>query len=128
MRGRLLMVVTLLVGLGACSSEPGRKIQDFFSPSQGHAALQAGLKQYDDGDYADATKSLTAALAQGLAERVKVDAYKHLAFIDCASRRERQCREEFRKALDINPQLELEPAEAGHPIWGPIFRALKSGR
>jgi hypothetical protein len=24
--------------------------------------------------------------------------------------------------------MELAPAEAGHPIWGPIFRSLKTGR
>ncbi len=127
MRGRLLIVVTL-AWLGACSTEPGRKIQDFLSPSQGRATLEAGLKQYDDGDYADSAKSISQALELGLKDNEKVDAYKHLAFIDCASRRERQCREQFRKALAIDPNLELEPAEAGHPIWGPIFRSLKSSQ
>jgi hypothetical protein len=24
--------------------------------------------------------------------------------------------------------MELAPAEAGHPIWGPIFRSLKASR
>ena len=42
--------------------------------------------------------------------------------------RERLCRDEFRKALGADPALELEPAEAGHPVWGPIFRAVKAGR
>ena len=37
------------------------------------------------------------------------------------------CREEFRKALAIDPGMELAPAEAGHPIWGPIFRSVKAG-
>jgi hypothetical protein len=35
------------------------------------------------------------------------------------------CREEFRKALTMDPSLELSPAEAGHPVWGPVFRSLK---
>jgi hypothetical protein len=30
--------------------------------------------------------------------------------------------------LDLNPALELEPAESGHPIWGPVFRSLKARR
>ena len=127
MRGRL-MLVAVLAFFGACSTEPGRKIQDFFSPSKGQAALGAGLRQYEEGDYADATKNLAAALEQGLNEGEQVDARKHLAFIYCAARRIAPCREEFRKALAIDPRLELSPAEAGHPTWGPVFRALKSGR
>ncbi|MDA1107929.1 MAG: TssQ family T6SS-associated lipoprotein [Proteobacteria bacterium] len=54
-------------------------------------------------------------------------AHKYLAFIHCASSREKRCREEFAKALEINPKLELEPAEAGHPIWGRVFRSAKKG-
>ena len=38
------------------------------------------------------------------------------------------CHEEFRKALRLDPGLELGAAEAGHPIWGPVFRAAKAGR
>src|SRR5207245_1576255 len=34
--------------------------------------------------------------------------------------------EEFRKALSINPELELAAAEAGHPAWGPVFSSLKA--
>ena len=39
-----------------------------------------------------------------------------------------QCRDEFRRALAVDPALELAPAEAGHPVWGPIFRSVKGGR
>jgi Tfp pilus assembly protein PilF len=122
-----IVFVTSFFFLYGCASEPGRNIQSFFTPSKGQAALNAGLKQYEQGDYPDSAKSLAVALEQGLTEREQVNARKHLAFIHCASNRERQCREEFRKALAVEPGLELAPAEAGHPIWGPIFRALKSG-
>ena len=124
----ILIVAALLALLQGCATEPGRKIQSFFSPSKGHAALTAGLKQYEDGDYADAAKSLSGALQQGLRDPERVSAHKHLAFIHCASSRERQCRDEFRKALAVDPSMELAPAEAGHPTWGPIFRSLKAGR
>ena len=50
------------------------------------------------------------------------------AFIHCAAGRQAQCREEFRRALEIDPQLELTPAEAGHPGWGPVFRSVKAAR
>ncbi|HEX2198913.1 MAG TPA: TssQ family T6SS-associated lipoprotein, partial [Burkholderiales bacterium] len=64
----------------------------------------------------------------GLRDSDRVNAHKHVAFIHCASDRERACRDEFRRALRVNPDLELAPAEAGHPIWGPIFRSVKAGR
>ena len=57
-----------------------------------------------------------------------MNAHKHLAFINCVSGRTSACREEFRKALAIEPGLDLPPAEAGHPTWGPVFRSVKAGR
>ena len=53
-------------------------------------------------------------------------AHKYLAFIHCVSGRQRPCRDEFRKAIEINPSMELEPSETGHPIWGPEFRSAKA--
>ena len=67
-------------------------------------------------------------LATGLNRSEQVTAHKYLAFIHCTSGREKQCRDEFRKVLDIDPALELEPAEAGHPVWGPVFRSVKARR
>jgi Tfp pilus assembly protein PilF len=90
--------------------------------------LQPGLRLYEDGAYAESAKSLQAALDQGLATKDRARAHKYLAFIHCASSREQLCREEFRKALADDPSLDLAPAEAGHPVWGPIFRAVKAGR
>jgi Tfp pilus assembly protein PilF len=90
--------------------------------------LQSGLRLYEDGDYAESAKNLQAALDQGLATKDSARAHKYLAFIHCASNREQLCREEFRKALADDPSLDLAPAEAGHPIWGPIFRSVKAGR
>ena len=96
--------------------------------SKGGAALNTGLKQYDDGEYLPAAKSLQSAIDQGLGDKDKVTAHKHLAFINCSQGRNGPCREEFRKALAIDPSLELSAAEAGHPTWGPIFRSVKAGR
>ena len=55
----------------------------------------------------------------------KVSAYKYLAFIHCVSGREKLCYDSFKKALALNPDFELTPAEAGHPLWGPVFRSAK---
>ena len=89
------------------------------------ASFSTGLKQFDDGDYDASAKSLQVALERGLPPKEQVSAYKHLAFIHCANNRIGPCREEFRKALTMDPALELTPTEAGHPVWGPIFRSLK---
>ncbi len=90
--------------------------------------MAVALRQYEDGDYDSSAKAFQGAIEQGLSARERATAHKHLAFIHCASERPRNCREEFRKALAVDPTLELTPAEAGHPIWGPIFRAVKAGR
>jgi len=129
---RALTGAVALALLGACASEPVRNVQtkmeSLFQSGKGEPALAAGLKQYEDGEYVSSAKNLRAAIDQGLSNRDLISAYKHLAFIDCASSRERQCRDKFRQALAIDPAMELAPAEAGHPVWGPIFRSLKAGR
>jgi Tfp pilus assembly protein PilF len=117
---RILMAALLAALLAACATPAPR--------SKGEQALDAGLQQYDAGDYTAAQKSLQGALEAGLGPKDHVNARKHLAFMHCASGRQAQCREEFRKALEIDPQLELAPAEAGHPGWGPVFRAAKAAR
>jgi Tfp pilus assembly protein PilF len=95
------------------------------SLSKGRPALVEGTRQYEDGKHVAAAKSLQSALELGLNNRERADAYKHLAFIHCAAGRTGPCRDEFRKALSAEPSFELGPAEAGHPIWGPAFRAVK---
>jgi Tfp pilus assembly protein PilF len=88
--------------------------------------LDRGLRQYERGEYDDAAKSLVASLDHGLLTKPEQStARKYLAFIHCVSDRERQCRDEFRKAIEIDPGFTLGPAEAGHPIWGPIFRNVR---
>lgn len=116
------MLATVLA-LAGCSILPGRS-----AAYRGNAAYVAGIHQYDNGNYAESARMLQKGIDQGLPWRDSVNAHKHLAFIHCASGRTRACREEFRKALALDPELELSPAEAGHPAWGPVFRALKAHR
>jgi Tfp pilus assembly protein PilF len=124
MTPRALILGVLVIVLSACSSAP---LRELIQPSKGAATLATGLRQYDDGEYPEAARNVEAAIDLGLSDRERANAHKTLAFIHCASARERACREEFRKALSINPDLELTPAEAGHPAWGPIFASLKAG-
>ncbi len=124
---RLLIVLAAGAALAGCGTEPMRELEALFNPNRGEAALAVGLKQYENGRYAESLKNLQTAIGQGLSDGDRVNAHKHVAFIHCAANRERACRDEFRRALRVNPAMELAPAEAGHPIWGPIFRSVKAG-
>ncbi|MGH8689191.1 MAG: TssQ family T6SS-associated lipoprotein [Burkholderiales bacterium] len=119
------------VALAGCQSEPMRNLSaDFkslFGSAKGEPALATGLRLYEDGNYGESARYLQSALYQGLGNADRVKAHKYLAFIHCVSERIDACRDEFRKALDIDPRMELPPAEAGHPIWGPVFRSVKAG-
>lgn len=89
--------------------------------------LSAGIRAYENGDYKTAPSLLQSALDAGLIlDSDEVAAHKYLAFMHCAQSREKPCRDEFRKALQLNPEFELSPAESGHPLWGPVFRSIKA--
>jgi Tfp pilus assembly protein PilF len=127
---RIMIAFAAAAALAACSWTPVRELKTSFSSlfkRDGEPALATGIQKYDNGEYAEAAKSLQRALERGLSDPDRVRAHKYLAFIHCASGRESRCREEFRLALEIDPHMQLAPAEAGHPIWGPVFRSVKAG-
>ncbi|HEY5000076.1 MAG TPA: TssQ family T6SS-associated lipoprotein [Usitatibacter sp.] len=89
--------------------------------------LATGIKQYETGDYDNAGKNLQSSLDHGVLSKVDQSrARKYLAFSHCLAGREQQCRDEFRKAFEINPDFALTPAEDGHPIWGPVYRDVRT--
>jgi len=130
MRSTLVMLSLMLATLviGGCSSAPVREIGlDKFSPRKAEHELSTGIRFYEDGNYKNAAKSLQTALDTGITfKEDQIAAHKYLAFIHCAQEREKQCRDEFRAALELDPKFELSTAEAGHPIWGPVFRSVKA--
>jgi Tfp pilus assembly protein PilF len=114
----LTAVAATLVG---CATPAGEIFK-----SKSEKNLEEGIKQYEDGKYPEALRNLQGALDIGLLKSEQVEAHKYMAFIYCSSDREKQCREEFQKVLEINPDFELKPAEAGHPLWGPVFISVRS--
>ncbi len=120
----LLIAVALV---SACSSGPVREVGlDKLSPRKAEQDLSAGLKSYENGQYQGAAKHLQSALNNGLTFKSdQVTAYKYLAFVYCVTDRRKQCRTAFKEALEINPDLQLGAAEAGHPVWGPVFREAR---
>jgi Tfp pilus assembly protein PilF len=114
--------------LSACASQPVDQITALFQ-GKGAPSLSTGIRQFEEGRYPEATRSLNTAIEQGLSSTSDLArAHKYLAFIYCVSNRVQQCREEFVRALDSSPGMELETSEAGHPIWGPVFKSAKARR
>jgi Tfp pilus assembly protein PilF len=127
----MVLAPALVAALAGCESAPVKGIQQevkaVFEHHEGEPKLKAGIQDYQDAHYATAEKEFRASLDLGLATHDQVTAHKYLAFIYCVSGRKQLCRDEFRKALAVDPSFELDPGEAGHPIWGPVFREVKKG-
>ena len=95
--------------------------------NRGEEELSFGVRAYEDGELTYSAKLLQASLDEGLSYKAdRVRAHKYLAFIHCASSRIPQCRDEFKRALELDPSFDLRENEAGHPIWGPVFRSVKA--
>jgi hypothetical protein len=131
-----LMSACMLVMLSGCVVPPPAPASSAPTPEQiakqerldrANANLAEGLKSYDAGSYEPAMKSFLVALDSGqLTVTQQINARKHMAFIHCVSSREVNCREEFEKSFALDPKFDLSPAEAGHPIWGAMFRSVKT--
>ena len=118
--------VLVMMLMGGCSGGFNGFKDIHIVESRGHKMLADGIKHYEDSEYRVAKKTIQFALEEGLSRDERVKAHKYLAFIACVSGQQGTCRDEFTIALELNPKFELEPAEAGHPIWGPVFRTAKS--
>jgi Tfp pilus assembly protein PilF len=113
-------------GNPARAATPGARPKAAAS-SKGEQELERAVKSYEEGAYKNAARQFQAALDLGLDMKAdQATAHKYLAFITCVSGREKSCRDEFLRALYADPSFELGAAEVGHPIWGAVFRSVKS--
>jgi len=110
--------------LGGCAVAPAGGLSEVMQrPAE--RALLAGLRAYDDAQYADAERELGKALASGLVSaKDRAAAHKHLAFLYCTSQRIKPCEEAFRAARVADASFTLSRAEAGHPLWGPVYKRV----
>jgi Tfp pilus assembly protein PilF len=128
---RLTAIVTLLLGLALAGCEtappappPPSGLAELMERPAERALIDA-IRLYDNGQYTAAELSLQSALSAGLSSpRDQATAHKLLAFITCTSQRETLCETAFRAALAADPGFALSRAEAGHPMWGPVYRRV----
>lgn len=119
--------------LGGCQTMSTLNPFKCVSPQNGGMSTPAakklnyGVLSYEEGNYQASIMALQGVLDASLSGKPEqVKAYKYLAFIQCVSGREAMCRDYFKKALELDPNFNLDSAEAGHPIWGPVFRSVKN--
>jgi Tfp pilus assembly protein PilF len=127
-RTRLYLLTLAVATLAACATpppppKPTGLAEVMERPAE--RALLDGIRAYDDGQYAQAEKALRMALADGLqSARDRATAHKLLAFITCTSDRLADCQSEFREARAADANFALSRSEAGHPVWGPVYKSL----
>ena len=89
--------------------------------------LKLGITAYENGQHKKSQQHLKNALSLGLTGKSdKVAANKYLAFMACANQQLEVCKGYFRKALATDGKFELSKSEAGHPMWGKVFKEVKS--
>jgi Tfp pilus assembly protein PilF len=121
---RPLLLILAALALAGCETGPFKNVGAV--RYAGNSYLAEGEQNYEEGNYKVAKRRLQFALEEGLSRPDRVKAHKFLAFIACVSSQPLTCREEFAIALELDPNFELDAAEAGHPIWGPMFKSVKA--
>ncbi len=80
--------------------------------------LDNAKSYYNNGEYENAIKQLENALQylKQLNKNEQVEAYKYLAFSYVAFGDKEKAKEQFKKALNLDPKLELDPATVSPKI------------
>jgi outer membrane protein assembly factor BamD (BamD/ComL family) len=119
----------MLAGCGSVvgTCEDGSGGIRLFGDSVAKRYLDKGVSEYQAGNYVNAKTAFEGVLGNQYATRNELlSANKHMAFIHCISGDQKMCREHFKRVFELNPDFELSAAEAGHPLWGPVFRSVQA--
>ena len=117
----LLCALTILggcAGIQQSEAPPTQAAQD---------ALALVQQQYSAGQYGSVIR--TVATSDDLAtapKALRIEAYKLQAFSYCVRDYPQLCEETFERILQIDSHFTLAPNEAGHPQWGPVFKAAQA--
>jgi hypothetical protein len=117
---------SVAVFLAACAEMPTTPVGlTDIAERPAEKALLSGIRAYDDGLYPEAERQLGMALKANLVSaKDRAAAHKYLAFIYCTSNRHAECAAAFRAAKQADPTFALSKSEAGHPLWGPVYKRV----
>lgn len=88
--------------------------------------LKDGIDAYNAGDFNGSLKKLLDSKNIWVTdEDIQLDALKYSAFDYCVTNRANLCKQQFERALKINPDFDLLLGEKDHPLWGPVFKKAK---
>ena len=124
---RLRIALAVLALLSACAQTPPAPsgLLDV-AERPAEKALLTGMRAYDDAQYIEAERQFRLALGTGLASaKDRAAAHKLMAFIACTTNRTSDCEAEFRAARAADPAFALSKSEAGHPLWGPVYKRVQ---
>ncbi len=108
-------------------SEPDPTFAPASAPSKAEQLLADGLELYEKGDFKAAIRKLTGARDAFADNSVDMQtSLKYLAFSACVTGQKAFCKIQFAALLKIAPEFQLTRAEAGHPLWGPVFKETKA--
>lgn len=112
--------------LAGCAGLPA-SAPDHAPTPQALEQLQQVRDQYSAGHYGEVIRGVARSDELAASSKaVRIEAYKLQAFSYCVSRYAQLCEDSFSRILQIDPNFELAPNEAGHPVWGPVFQRAKS--
>jgi Tfp pilus assembly protein PilF len=116
-----IALAAVLAGCAAPSPKPVGIADLTERPAE--RTLLGAMRSYDDADYPAVERQADEALRLGLqSPRDVAIAHKLRAFVYCTSNRLTACEAEFRAARKADPNFALSKAEAGHPVWGPVYQ------
>jgi hypothetical protein len=122
---QVFVALAALAALTACETpqfEASTGLTDL-TERPAERALMGAMRAYDDADYPAVERQANEAMKLGLRNRRDVaTAHKLRAFVYCTSNRLAACEAEFRAARVAYPGFVLSRAEAGHPVWGPVYQ------
>ena len=124
-RTQAFAALALVALLAACETPPPAAPQiglTDLTERPAERALMGAMRAYDDADYPAVERQANEAMKLGLrSPRDVATAHKLRAFVYCTSNRLAACEAEFRAARVADPAFALTHAEAGHPVWGPVY-------
>ncbi len=88
--------------------------------------LKESIDAYNAGDYNGSLKTILDSKTIWITDNdIQLEALRYSAFDYCLTNRANQCKQQFEKALRLDPEFDLRRGEKGHPLWEPAFDKAK---